>query len=170
MVKAIGESKRSIGPIGTGGRLAAGLALLLLAAWSPEWWGDGLQWPDLLLGLVAFPLAVLGVQALRLRFSDEQIVATNRLAFYANIAIGVAVFSHPSTRAAAALFIGVSLLIAAVRGYAGCEVTAISNWILRRDDQIGCIVFSPLDRVERRLSPQDVQQRMVLLVVGKETE
>ncbi len=33
----------------------------------------------------------------------------------------------------------------------GCEVLAISNWILRRDDQIGCLVLSPIDDYERRL-------------------
>jgi len=34
-------------------------------------------------------------------------------------------------------FYGVSMLLAAVRGYAGCEVLAVSNWILRRDDRVG---------------------------------
>jgi hypothetical protein len=39
--------------------------------------------------------------------------------------------------------------LAAARGYAGCEVLAISNWVLRRDDQIGCLVFGPVDTAER---------------------
>lgn len=43
------------------------------------------------------------------------------------------------------------MLLAAARGYGGCEVLAISNWILRRDDQIGCLVLSPVDGYERRL-------------------
>jgi hypothetical protein len=43
------------------------------------------------------------------------------------------------------------MLLAAARGYAGCEVLAISNWLLHRDDQIGCLVFSPIDRLERLL-------------------
>jgi hypothetical protein len=43
------------------------------------------------------------------------------------------------------------MLLAAARGYAGCEVLAISNWLLDRDDQIGCLVFSPIDRLERSL-------------------
>jgi hypothetical protein len=41
------------------------------------------------------------------------------------------------------------MLLAAARGYAGCEVLAISNWLLRRDDQVGCMRFAPIDHVER---------------------
>jgi hypothetical protein len=36
-------------------------------------------------------------------------------------------------------------------GYGGCEVLAISNWILRRDDQVGCLALSPIDEYERRM-------------------
>jgi hypothetical protein len=39
--------------------------------------------------------------------------------------------------------------LAAARGYAGCEVLAVSNWLLRRDDQIGCAVFWPIDQLEQ---------------------
>jgi hypothetical protein len=42
------------------------------------------------------------------------------------------------------------MLLAAVRGDAGCEVLAVSNWLLRRDDQIGCLLFWPIDHAERR--------------------
>ncbi len=48
------------------------------------------------------------------------------------------------------LFYGSYLLLADARGYAGCESLAISNWLLRRNDQVGCVVFSPLDAVEAR--------------------
>jgi hypothetical protein len=42
------------------------------------------------------------------------------------------------------------MLLAAARGYAGCEVLAVPNWLLRRDDQVGCVVFAPVDALERR--------------------
>jgi hypothetical protein len=42
------------------------------------------------------------------------------------------------------------MILAALRGRAGCEVTAISNWVLRRDDQVGCPVFTPIDSIEHR--------------------
>jgi hypothetical protein len=48
------------------------------------------------------------------------------------------------------IFVGTSMLLATARGYAGCEVLAISNWLLRRDDQLGCIVFALVDLAESR--------------------
>lgn len=72
-----------------------------------------------------------------------------------SIALAVLLFSIDATRPATAIFVGASLLLAAYRGYAGCEVTAISNWILRRDDQIGCVVLAPLDAVDAGSSDPD---------------
>lgn len=51
---------------------------------------------------------------------------------------------------AALIFLGTSMLIVAARGYAGCEVLALSNWLLRRNDQVGCMVFAPVDLAESR--------------------
>jgi hypothetical protein len=55
------------------------------------------------------------------------------------------------TSAAALVFYGASMLLAALRGYSACEVLAVSNWILGRDDQIGCLVLSPIDAAEARV-------------------
>jgi hypothetical protein len=54
------------------------------------------------------------------------------------------------TSDATLIFYGASMLLAAARGYGGCEVLAVSNWVLRRDDQVGCLVFSPLDYMGRQ--------------------
>jgi hypothetical protein len=78
--------------------------------------------------------------------------ATNGFWFCLNFFVAAVGFSIPFTGDATALFLGASLLLAAARGYAGCEVTAISNWILRRDDQFGCVVFSPIDAAEAKLT------------------
>ena len=51
------------------------------------------------------------------------------------------------------VFYGLSMLLAALRGYAGCEALAISNWLLKRDDQLGCLVFGPVDYTEGKLFP-----------------
>jgi hypothetical protein len=51
---------------------------------------------------------------------------------------------------AALLFYGGSMLLAAARGYAGCEALAVSNWLLRRDDRVGCAVFGAIDVGEAR--------------------
>ena len=57
---------------------------------------------------------------------------------------------------AALLFYGGSMLVAAARGIAGCEVLAVSNWLLRRDDEVGCAPFSPLDALETRHARRSV--------------
>ena len=84
--------------------------------------------------------------------------ATGPLAHVLNVAVFFLLFATPwfapalwATSDAALLFYGASMLLAALRGYAGCEVLAVSNWLLRRDDQAGCLLFSPLDDWERRL-------------------
>ena len=67
---------RAIGVIGTIGRVAVGLGLLYLAftdGGRPEW---ALQWQGPPLGLVAFPAALLLMQAVRLRFASESLRAT----------------------------------------------------------------------------------------------
>ncbi len=131
---------------------SVGVFLVAVALWGPGWWGDGVQWHEAVLGLAGFPAAMLALQFARLQFTSEQLQATNGLWFCVNLAIGAALFSIPFTRDAAALFFGASLLLAAARGYAGCEVTAISNWLLRRDDQVGCVIFSPVDAADKALT------------------
>ena len=144
--------QRAIGTAGTIGRVTLGLFLILVPVWGPAWWGNGVQWYEAALGLLAFPAAVLILQSARLRYTTVQLQATNGWWFCLNFAIGAALFSMSFTRDAFALFIGASLLLAAARGYAGCEVMAISNWLLRRDDQVGCVVFTPIDEAEKALT------------------
>jgi len=147
--------KRAIGLVGTAGRVVLGLGLLYLAftdGGKPEW---GLQWQGPLLGLIAFPAILMLGQALRLRFTTATLNATGPIGFAVNFGIGAVLYSIPFTRDAMLLFYGSSLLLAAVRGYAGCESLAITNWLLRRDDQVGCVVFSPLDAVEARVTHRE---------------
>jgi Family of unknown function (DUF6410) len=65
------------------------------------------------------------------------------------IAIVVAV-ATPVSEVAIWSFFGVSMLLAAVRGYAGCEVLAIPNAITGRRDRIGCVLYTPIDTAEAR--------------------
>ncbi len=67
-----------------------------------------------------------------------------------NCAVIIALLVDPYTARGAELFYGATLLAAAWRGQPGCESTVISNWILGRDDQVGCPVFSPIDQLENR--------------------
>lgn len=108
------------------------------------------------IGLVAFPALLLAWQWLRARRAPTRFQATGPLATTLNMLILFALLLTPLyapplsfTSNAALVFYGASLLLAALRGYAGCEVLAVSNWLLRRDDQVGCMVLSPIDHLER---------------------
>jgi hypothetical protein len=54
------------------------------------------------------------------------------------------------TSDATLIFFGSAMLLTALRGDAGCEILAPSNWLLRRDDQIACAVFTPFDALDWR--------------------
>lgn len=146
---------RAIGPLGTSARTVVGIALLtsvvvghVLRGWHLLPW---------LLAFVAFPGVLLLWHVLRARRGLKTLRATGPIEHLINIGVFFALYLTPwyapalaATSDAALIFYGASMLLAALRGYAGCEVLAVSNWLLRRDDQIGCVVFWPIDRADRR--------------------
>lgn len=137
---------RSIGLIGTSVRVIIGAASLIVGVLI-----DTFALYSAALGVVVFPGVLLLTQWLRARVRPSAAAATGQAGFWLSTAVAVLLFVVPETRSAAFLFYGVSLLLAGARGYAGCEVLAIPNWLLRREDQVGCIVLSPIDAAERRL-------------------
>ena len=66
--------------------------------------------------------------------------------------ITVFVIGGPLGRVASVAFIGVSLLLQAIRGDGGCEVMAIPSLLFGRRTHLMCIFFSPIDWVEKHLS------------------
>jgi hypothetical protein len=67
------------------------------------------------------------------------------------VAVGIALsVVTPVNDVAIWSFFGFSMLVAALRGYAGCEVLAIPNALTGRRDQIGCVLYTPIDRAEAR--------------------
>jgi hypothetical protein len=52
---------------------------------------------------------------------------------------------------AAVTFLGVSLVVAGVRAAPGCEVMAIPGLLFGKHTELACLIFSPLDRLERKL-------------------
>jgi hypothetical protein len=149
-----GERRRRIGPWGVAARLLLGLYLL----W--EVLGPPVRDPfdgSLVLGLVGFPAILLAWQWWWTRRHPAPVRATGPVASVVNIAVVAALYLTPwylpaisATSDAAMIFYGASMLLAAARGYASCEVLAVSNLVLRRDDRIGCLVFAPVDALERR--------------------
>jgi hypothetical protein len=101
-------------------------------------------------GLLGFPAVLLALQWLHARRTRTPLHATGPVAHLVNLTVFGVLYLIEATSDAALLFYGASMLLAAARGYAGCEVLAVSNWLLRRDDQVGCAVFLPVDRLERR--------------------
>ena len=156
--------RREIGGIGTAARIVIGVLLLsygLIGGRVEVVDGQlriGFQPVPVAIGLVLFPAVVLAWQWLRARRTPSRYLATGPVGTTVNIALFTALVLTPSyapalafTSIASLVFYGASMLLAAARGYGGCEVLAISNWILRRDDQVGCLVISPIDALERRL-------------------
>src|SRR5260370_9981299 len=147
--------RRQIGTVGTVARVLIGWLMLVygLTGGRIEVMHSNVQTGfdplSVGIGVVAFPALLLAWQWIRARTAKTRYEATGPLATTINIAVFIALVLTPRyapplsfTSNAAFVFYGVSMLLAAARGYGGCEVLAISNWILRSDDQIGCIVLS----------------------------
>ena len=143
---------RRIGPIGTASRVLAGLALLYLALSEGGRMSWDLRWYEVALGLGVLPALMLGIGLAAHRFSDQPVRFTGPLSIAVNVALGIALFANEYTVGGAALFVGATLVVAGWRAQPGCELTVLSNTILRRDDQIGCFVFTPIDEAESRLT------------------
>jgi hypothetical protein len=150
-----GWPERGIGVSGTVARVAVGVAFVggVLYSQAAHGWRP-LAW---LLGLVGFSIIEVAVLGLRARRQSLPLRATGPLGHLANICIFFALYltrwyAPPLAvlSDAALIFYGGSMLLAAARGYAGCEVLAVSNWVPRRDDEVGCALFWPVDTAEAR--------------------
>jgi hypothetical protein len=147
--------KRKIGIIGTTARVILGTWLVGSALYGHIIRGPfrPLPW---MIGLVILPAIFLTWQWVRARRNPSTLKANGPIAS----AINVIIFFYfwlwtPDAlwfmSDAVIIFYGVSMLVSAIRGYAGCESLAISNWLLKRDDQLGCLVFAPFDFVDRKV-------------------
>jgi hypothetical protein len=135
--------RRRVGRWGTAARLAVGstLVVLAVAVWDAEW-------IDVVIGVVALPAVATLLMSLRRRpASPLRLGAMGHLITGAHVAVAVSIVPE-----AAALFYGSMALVAGLQGNGGCEITAISNWLRGRDDQVGCPVFAPFDAVDARSS------------------
>ncbi len=153
-----GSAKREIGTIGTVARLVLGFILF-----GSVFYGHLIKGPfrplPWVIGLVIFPALFILWQSLRARRNPAPLRANSPVATVLNVVIFFAFYftfiyapSIDFMSDAVLIFYGLSMLVAALRGYGGCESLAISNWLLKRDDQLGCLVFSPIDNTERKLT------------------
>jgi hypothetical protein len=150
------SATRDIGPVGAATRVLTGLALLYIAGGASiaSW---GIETEDAVIGLIALPAVMIGVGLVARRYADGPIRFAGPLGIALNLTVIAALIANGYTGGGATIFYGTTLLIAAWRGQAGCEGTAISNWILGRDDQIGCPMFTPIDELEAHIQRRRAQ-------------
>jgi len=148
---------RDIGPIGTATRLVVGLLLVGSIVYGQLMTSGHLAPPTWALGLIGFPALVLAWHFWRIRRNLARFSDTSVLSFVLSIALPLAFYLTGwyvpplwFTSDATLIFVGSSLLFAALRGDVGCEFLALSNWLLRRTDQMACAVFTPIDSLEQR--------------------
>ena len=149
--------RKATRPIGRALRFVAGL--LLIASVSPFY----------LQGNSAFRLTSLGVAAALVIFYMLVHVRVSRywprlnrwlgacLALAPTLAVyffgfgGGYIFGAGEGQLGVLTFLGVSLLLAGVRGDLGCEVMTIPGLVFKQHTHLACIVFSPFDWLEQRV-------------------
>jgi hypothetical protein len=150
--------KRTIRPFGTLVRVVLGLIMF-----GSVFYGHFIKGPfrplPWVVGLLILPAIFTVWQYLRARQNPTRLEANSPVATMLNIVIFFAfyfTYLYAPTIAfmsdGVLIFYGRSMLLAALRGYGGCESLAFSNWLLHRDDQIGCLLFSPIDAAETKLA------------------
>jgi hypothetical protein len=135
------QQRRVIGRTGTVARAVIGLAFLALA-----WTVFRADLRDVVLGVLVLPAAATLLLALRGRHAPPiRLGAAGHLVTIVIVLLLSLVFSGEVVL----LFYGSMMLAAAASGIGGCEVTAVSNWLRGRDDQLGCPLFAPFDALDR---------------------
>lgn len=155
---ALVGDRREIGPIGTASRVAGGLIAIAV----PIALG-GFGWWDAAAAFVALPLlataSVALVTATYERLDPRALTRRNAICsgpacwlvgLVVAIYVGLTLLTPLNGGVAFWVWIGTSMLVAAARGYGGCEVLAIPNLITGHRDQIGCILYTPIERAEAR--------------------
>lgn len=143
---------RVIGPWGTAVRAVAGVAAIAAGVAVPhehpllDLPGAGSNVLGLLVGLVATPVALTAVIWARGRNAPRLDLGHGAACLVSLLTVGVAQF-YP---VAVWVSIGAPLALLAGVGRNGCELLAVPNLVLRRDDYLFCLPFSPIDAWERR--------------------
>lgn len=148
---------RKAPPIGRALRILIGLALIAYV--TPVFFRVPLRFMVevflLMLGLIAiYSLLQIVVSRRIVAFSSSlgAVVAAGLLvALYVFGVHGSLIFGHGEGALAVITFLGISLVIAGVRAAPGCEVMAIPSLLFRKHTELACLIFSPLDDLERKL-------------------
>jgi len=151
------EKTRQAPPVGRALRIALGLALIVYVA--PVYF----QIPArisvrvlvLMVGLLgAYSLIHILISRRIITFGPcvGAIVANGLLvALYVAGSSGLPILGHGRGQLAAVTFLGVSLVVAGVCAAPGCELMAITGVFFGKHTELACLIFSPLDKLERKL-------------------
>jgi hypothetical protein len=148
---------RQAPPVGRALRILLGLVLTVYVA--PVYFQVPVR---VAMGSFLLVLGLIGVYSLIHVLVSRRIVAFGSclgavVAFGLLVALYVAgasvlpILGHGKGQLAAATFLGISLVVAGVRAAPGCELMAIPGLLFGKHTELACIIFSPLDRLERKL-------------------
>jgi len=161
--QALLQQPRQAPPAGRALRILLGVALVVYVA--PVYFQVPVRVAVgsllLMLGLVGvYSLIHIGVSRRIVAFGPffGAIVANGLLvALYVAGASGLPILGRGKGQLAAVAFFGVSLVVAGVRAAPGCELMAIPGLLFGKHTELACLIFSPLDKLERKLpSKRDV--------------
>jgi len=151
------EQPRQAPPMGRALRVLLGLVLIVYTV--PVYFQVPVR---VAMGSLLLVVGLIGVYSLVDIVVSQRIVAfgpflgaivANGLlvALYVAGASGLPILGHGKGQLAAVTFFGVSLVVAGVRAANGCEVMAIPGLLFGKHTELACLIFSPLDRLERKL-------------------
>jgi hypothetical protein len=153
------RSPREIGPIGTAARLVLGVFLVGIIVNGQLMTSGHLSPITWVLGLLGFPALVLIWHVWQIHRHPARFSDTSPLSFVLSLALPLAFYLTglyvPAlwfTSDATLIFVGSSMVLAGLRGAAGCDFLASSNWLLHRTDQMACAIWTPIDALEQRRS------------------
>jgi len=108
-----------------------------------------------MLGLIGVYSLILAVLSRRIAFSNQWLVAVAAsgvlVVLYILGGSRLPILGGGRGQLAAATFLGISLVVAGLRAVPACELMAIPGLFFRNHIDLPCLIFSPLDKLERKL-------------------
>jgi len=151
------QQPRQAPPVGRALRILLGLVLMVYVA--PVYFRVPVR---VAAGSFLLMLGLIGVYSLIHIVVSRRIIAFGPclgaavaagllVTLYVAGASGLPILGHGKGQLAAATFLGLSLVVAGLRAAPGCEVMAIPGLLFGKHTELACLIFSPLDRLERKL-------------------
>jgi len=152
------QQARRAPPVGRALRILLGLVLMMVYV-MPVYFKVSVR---VAMGSLLLVLGLIGVYSLIHIVVSRRIVAFGSclgavvafgllVTLYIAGASGLPILGHGKGQLAAATFLGISLVVAGVCAAPGCELMAIPGVFFGKHTELPCLIFSPLDRLERKL-------------------